>query len=75
MYSSFELLKQKMNENPYRCLCSIGGIGFKTADTKIINKDRSLITSKYRMIECVLHILNENEKNNCHTWIKTSELY
>lgn len=61
-YSSFELLKQKMEENPYHCLCSVGGIGFKTADLKILSNNRSLATSMFRMTECMLHILTENEE-------------
>jgi exodeoxyribonuclease V alpha subunit len=73
-YNSFDLLKEKMNENPYQCLCSIGGIGFKTADVKILNKNKSLAESKYRMTECIIHILEQYEESG-HTWIKTNELY
>jgi len=73
-FSSFELLKEKMNENPYQCLCSIAGIGFKTADAKILNKNRSLANSRFRMAECILYVLDQNESSG-HTWIKTNELY
>jgi exodeoxyribonuclease V alpha subunit len=73
-YNSFDLLKEKMNENPYQCLCSIGGIGFKTADVKILNKNKSLAESRYRMTECIIHILEQYEESG-HTWIKTNELY
>ncbi len=73
-YNSFDLLKEKMNENPYQCLCSIGGISFKTADVKILNKNKGLVKSKYRMTESIIHVLEQNEKNG-HTWIKTNELY
>lgn len=72
--NSFDLLKEKMNTNPYLCLCSIGGIGFKTADSKILNKNKSLAQSKYRMSECIIHVLDENEERG-NTWIKTNELY
>ena len=73
-YNSFDLLKEKMNENPYQCLCSIGGIGFKTADVKILNKNKSLAKSKYRMTECIIYILDQNEENG-HTWMKVNDLY
>lgn len=73
-YNSFELLKEKMNVNPYQCLCSIASIGFKTADVKILNKNKSLASSKYRMCECIIYVLEHNEENG-HTWIKTNELY
>lgn len=73
-FNSFDLLKEKMDENPYQCLVSIGGIGFKTADLKILNKNKSLANSKYRMTECIIYILEQNEEKG-NTWIKTNELY
>lgn len=73
-YSSFELLKKKIEENPYKCLCSIAGIGFKKADKLILNKNRQLATSMFRMAECVLYELGENE-NSGNTWTTTGELY
>ena len=73
-FNSFDLLKEKMDENPYQCLVSIGGIGFKTADLKILNKNKSLVNSKYRMTECIIYVLEQNEESG-HTWIKTNELY
>jgi RecD/TraA family predicted helicase len=73
-YNSFDLLKEKMNENPYQCLCSIGGIGFKIADSKILNKNKSLAQSKFRMTECIIYVLEQNEESG-NTWIKTNELY
>ena len=71
---SVEKLKNEMQKNPYKCLCSIGGIGFKTADTKILNKYRNLIDSEKRMAECILYYLSENESSG-HTWIKSNDLY
>lgn len=73
-YNSFDLLKEKMDENPYQCLVSIGGIGFKTADLKILSKNKSLANSRYRMTECIIYILEQNEESG-NTWIKTNELY
>ena len=31
-YASIDLLKEKLRKDPYKCLCGISGIGFKTAD-------------------------------------------
>lgn len=73
-FSSFERIKEKMNENPYTCLCSIAGIGFKIADAKILNKNRSLANSGFRMTECILHHLRENE-NKGNTWISSNQLF
>lgn len=73
-YKSFEKLKEKMDENPYRCLCSIAGISFSTADSKILNKNRALASSLFRMAECILFMLNKNETEG-NTWIKSNVLY
>lgn len=73
-FTSFELIKEKMEKNPYQCLCSIAGIGFKTADNKILNKHRDLITSSFRMVECILYVLKLNEEKG-NTWIDINELY
>ena len=73
-YSSFEKLKEKINDNPYKCLCSIAGIGFKKADKLILNKNRQLITSKFRMSECILYHLSENEQSG-NTWMYVGELF
>ena len=31
-YPSVQSLKSKLKSNPYKCLCGLGGVGFKTAD-------------------------------------------
>ena len=40
VFSSVELLKQKLSEEPYLCLTSISGIGFKTADTILLDLEK-----------------------------------
>lgn len=35
-YSSVELIRTKLENSPYECLCSLGGIGFKTADSLLL---------------------------------------
>lgn len=39
-YSSVELLKQKLREKPYLCLTSLAGVGFKTADTLLLDLEK-----------------------------------
>lgn len=36
-YSSVEVLKQKLQQKPYACLTALAGIGFKTADTLLLD--------------------------------------
>jgi len=36
-YSSVDLLKQKLQEKPYTCLTALAGVGFKTADTLLLD--------------------------------------
>lgn len=35
-YGNVELVKEKIQKNPYKCLCNLSGIGFVTADTIIL---------------------------------------
>ena len=72
-YASVEHIREKMNEDPYNCLCTINGIGFKTADKLILKIRPELKNSKQRLESCIDYILEENE-NNGHTKIKKSKL-
>lgn len=36
-YSSVEVLKQKLQQKPYACLTALAGVGFKTADTLLLD--------------------------------------
>ena len=38
-YTSIEKIREKIKEDPYKCLCNLGGIGFKTADKLLLNLD------------------------------------
>lgn len=70
-YSSLNVLKIKLKENPYKCLTKLDGIGFKKADAialelekeNIVNFGFSLKTSKERCLGACLFLLNDNEKN------------
>ena len=35
-YPSVQSLKSKLKSNPYKCLCGLGGVGFKTADSILL---------------------------------------
>jgi len=35
-YTSLDKLKEKLREDPYMCLCKLGGVGFKTADSLLL---------------------------------------
>lgn len=35
-YTSVEKIKENLHKKPYNCLCGLGGIGFKTADTLLL---------------------------------------
>ena len=38
-YSSVQLLKRKLNENPYECLCGLARVGFITADKILLDAE------------------------------------
>lgn len=37
-YSSVKIIKKKMEENPYECLCKVNRVGFKIADGFVMKK-------------------------------------
>lgn len=39
-YTSVDKIKEVIREEPYKCLCRLGGVGFKTADTLLIALDK-----------------------------------
>lgn len=69
-YPSIQKIKSELKHNPYKCLCAISGIGFKTADSllldmqkqNIIDFECELKTSKHRCLSCILYFLEENEQ-------------
>lgn len=40
-YPSIESLKAKLKSNPYKCLCGISGVGFKTADGLLLDMEKA----------------------------------
>jgi len=73
-YSSVKIIKKKMEENPYECLCKVNRVGFKIADGFVMKKYPEKKNSYMRAKACVNYVLNENETNG-NTWIFITELY
>lgn len=40
-YSSIDTLKEKLRADPYKCLCGISGVGFKTADGLLLEIEKA----------------------------------
>lgn len=80
-YSSIDKLKEKLKVQPYTTLTRISRIGFKTADSiilqlqkeNIIDFDYDVKTSPDRCLSCVLYLLEENE-NEGHTKMNLADL-
>lgn len=39
-YPSIEKIRENLHKQPYKCLCKLGGIGFKTADELLLRVDK-----------------------------------
>lgn len=39
-YSSIEMLRKKLKTDPYKCLCEVSGVGFKTADSILLQIEK-----------------------------------
>lgn len=40
-YSSIDMLKKKLKADPYKCLCGLAGVGFKTADGLLLEMEKA----------------------------------
>lgn len=40
-YPSIEVLKKKLRADPYKCLCGLAGVGFKTADGLLLEMEKA----------------------------------
>lgn len=73
-YSSVDVLKKHLRKEPYTTLTKISGVGFKTADSIIIDMQCEGVidfgfdikTSLDRCLACITYLLQENE-NEGHT--------
>lgn len=80
-YSSIDKLKEKLKSQPYTALTRISRIGFKTADSIVLQLQKENIidfgydvkTSPDRCLSCMLYILEENE-NEGHTCMNLADL-
>lgn len=80
-YSSIDVLKEKLKDKPYTTLTRISRVGFKTADSIILQLQKENIidfgydvkTSPDRCLACIMYILEENE-NEGHTKMNLAEL-
>lgn len=80
-YSSIEKLKEKLKEHPYTTLTRISRIGFKTADSIVLQLQKENVidfgydvkTSPDRCLSCMLYLLEENE-NEGHTKMNLADL-
>lgn len=80
-YSSIDKLKEKLKAEPYTTLTRISRIGFKTADSIILQLQKESIidfgydvkTSPDRCLSCMLYLLEENE-NEGHTKMNLADL-
>lgn len=80
-YSSIDKLKEKLKDKPYTTLTRISRVGFKTADSIILQLQKEDIidfgydvkVSPDRCLACMLYILEENE-NEGHTCMNLAEL-
>lgn len=39
-YTSIDILKEKLQQDPYKCLCGLAGVGFKTADGILLDIEK-----------------------------------
>lgn len=80
-YSSIDKLKEKLKVQPYTTLTRISRIGFKTADSIVLQLQKEHIidfgydvkTSSDRCLSCMLYLLEENE-NEGHTKMNLADL-
>lgn len=80
-YSSIDVLKRKLKDKPYTTLTRISRVGFKTADSIILQLQKENIidfgydvkTSPDRCLACMIYILEENE-NEGHTKMNLADL-
>ena len=80
-YSSIDRLREKLKTEPYTTLTRVSRIGFKTADSIVLQLQKENIidfgfdikTSADRCLSCILYLLEENE-NEGHTKMNLADL-
>ncbi len=65
-YASIQMVRKKMKADPYKCLCDISGIGFKTADSLLLEVDRvskeNIMTGKPPIIEFEYCLMDSHQR-------------
>ncbi|HBZ34900.1 MAG TPA: hypothetical protein DEO33_00500, partial [Rikenellaceae bacterium] len=74
-YGNVHAIKRRMENEPYKILCSIQGISFKTADAIIKKKRPEMIDSPDRLFECLKFLLDEMENSEGSTYMNYAALY
>lgn len=67
------LVKEMIDENPYT-LTKIKGFGFKKVDGIALKLNKEMKISKFRAIEYIRYILEDESDSVGHTWIKRADL-
>lgn len=67
------LVKEMIDENPYT-LTKIKGFGFKKVDGIALKLNKEMKVSKFRAIEYIRYILEDESDSVGHTWIKRADL-
>ena len=75
-YSSVQLIERKLKKDPYKCLCELSRIGFKSADSILLDIEKKSVenkklikfcddlrTSKERMKACIVYVLEKNQSD------------
>ena len=81
-YPSIEKIRIEMKNHPYKCLCGLSRVGFKTADALLLEMEKQgivkfaydLKTSKERCYACMLYFLQENQTNQGNTKMNLLDL-
>ena len=81
-YPSIEKIRIEMRSHPYKCLCGLSRVGFKTADALLLEMEKQgivkfaydLKTSKERCYACMLYFLEENQTNQGNTKMNLLDL-
>nr|DAR55667.1 MAG TPA: ATP dependent DNA helicase [Caudoviricetes sp.] len=68
-YTDIDVLMERLKDEPYTTLTRVSGVGYKTADSIIINLQKEGVidfgydvkTSKDRCLACIIYLLKENE--------------
>ena len=73
-YNSIESIKEKLKDEPYKCLCDLSGISFKKADAIIIKINPDMLYASQRLESCIDFVLKENESQG-NTYMDLKELH